>query len=129
MTKVPGNQLRRRRTRSWGAGVAGSLVLASMLLLGCGQDVPDVPEGADAALVEGRSVWKNRCATCHGGSGGGGTGPAQNDASLLEKYPTADAQAAVIAGGRNKMPSFGGSLSESQIDAVVRYTREVLVQP
>ena len=35
----------------------------------------------------------------------------------------------IIAEGRNAMPAYAGALSSAELDAVVRYTREVLSQP
>ena len=45
---------------------------------------------------------------------------------MTETYPDAADQVAVVRDGRRSMPSFGGTLSEAEIEAVVRYTREVL---
>jgi mono/diheme cytochrome c family protein len=35
-------------------------------------------------------------------------------------------QVLVVAGGRGSMPGFGGRYSLAELEAVVRYTREVL---
>lgn len=100
------------------------------LLAGCAGEVPEVPLGPDgrpdAELELGRAVYQRRCANCHGAGGGGGTGPQLGDGAVVDEYPDVADQIAVVTDGRNGMPSFAGSLAAVEIDAVVRYTREVL---
>jgi len=43
-----------------------------------------------------------------------------------EKFPDPAEQKQMISEGRAGMPAFAGELSDSEIEAVVRYTREVL---
>ncbi len=86
--------------------------------------VPEAPAD-DAQLVEGQQIYARSCASCHGASGQGGTG-ARLAGTVGETYPDIDDQMAVIAEGRNAMPPFGGRLSAEEIEAVARYTREVL---
>ena len=96
----------------------------------CASDAPEVPLGPDGqpdpVLVEGREIYVARCANCHGGDGGGGRGPKLKDGAVVEAYPSPGDQAAVIVEGRDQMPAFQGQLTSAQVDAVVRYTREVL---
>ena len=81
------------------------------------------PDGQpDPVLSLGRDVYASRCSNCHGSSGGGGTGP-RLAGSVEDSYPDPADQALVVAEGRRNMPSFGGTLSDDEIDAVVRYTR------
>jgi len=100
------------------------------LPVACAGDVPEVPVGPggtlDAELVLGRDIYERRCANCHGADGGGGTGPKLADGRVVEQYPDPADQRALILDGRNAMPSFDGRLTSGEIDAVVRYTREVL---
>ena len=110
------------------------LVFSAAIVLGaCAGESPEVPVGpdgqADPELAVGREVYSRRCANCHGAGGGGGTGPKLSDGAVIEAYPDAADQREIIADGRNGMPSFAGSLSTTELDAVVRYTREVLSQP
>lgn len=104
-------------------------ISAAVAVGGCAAEAPAVPLGADGepdpVLALGRDVFGSRCTNCHGSSGGGGTGPALAG-RVEEEYPDPADQAAVIRDGRNSMPTFGGTLSEAEIEAVVRYTREVL---
>jgi mono/diheme cytochrome c family protein len=71
-------------------------------------------------------VYEDQCARCHDADGSGGAGPALNDGAVAEEFPEPAGQRAVIAEGVGGMPAFGDRLSDAEIDAVVRYTREVL---
>lgn len=107
------------------------LVLCLFLGAGCAVGAsPEVPVGADGVadpvLVSGRQVYSSRCASCHDADGSGSRGPNITGARVTERYPNVADQIDVIVNGRGGMPSFGNSLSDDEIDAVVRYTREVL---
>lgn len=105
----------------------------------------------DTALNRGAAVYAtNQCASCHGGTGGGGVGYQLNDGEALLTFPTVDPMldwiaagteawgegtaigdpnregGAHIAGDRAVMPGFGETLSESDIYAVARFVREQL---
>ena len=121
--------------RAWAGIVVG--VLGAALLLGAcggGSDAPTAatppkPQGAlagDPVLLEGRAIYGEYCASCHGVAGEGAPGPAFVGHRLLRTMPTAADEAAVVRAGRAVMPSFGKTLTPEQLDAVVRYTREVL---
>ena len=107
-----------------------SLLAVAGLVAGCAGESPEVPVGpdgvADPVLVEGREIFSGRCANCHGASGGGGQGSKLSDGAVVASFPDPADQAEVVRNGRNAMPSFGDALDDDQIDAVVRYTREVL---
>ena len=99
-----------------------------LLTVACGgADVPAAPAD-DAQLVAGRLIYANNCAPCHGGSGGGGVGVKLNGGRLLEQLPDLADQRLVVENGRNQMPSFSAKLSSDEIDAVVRYTREIIAE-
>ena len=78
-----------------------------------------------SVLVQGRDVYSARCRSCHGSTGGGGTGP-RLAGTVEQLYPDVADQVEVVRDGRRSMPSFGGTLTDAEIEAVVRYTREVL---
>ena len=80
----------------------------------------------DAALLRGRAVFTANCSTCHGISGGGGVGPSFHNGRLQHDFRTVDDQIAFVRKGRGLMPAWGGRLSSSDLNAVVRYEREVL---
>lgn len=88
---------------------------------------PEAPEG-DEVLAEGREIYVNSCANCHGSTGAGGRGSRLNDGRVLERYPEIADQIALVTTGVRAMPSFEGSLDEAEIEGVVRYTREVLAE-
>ncbi len=103
-----------------------ALVAALALLSGCSAaDAPEVTNG-DPVLEQGRDLWIRQCASCHGAAGAGGRGPALADGAVLAKYPDVADQITVVAEGLNAMPAFGGRFEPAEIEAVVRYTREVL---
>lgn len=109
---------------------------AALLLAACGGGsdspaavTPPKPTGTlagDAVLLQGRTLYTKYCVACHGVFGNGGAGTAFVGGQLLRDLPTAEEQAAVVRTGRSVMPSFGDTLTPEEIDAVVRYTREVL---
>ncbi len=106
------------------------LALSTLVVTACATGVPEVPAGPDGqrdeVLVVGRDVYRRNCVNCHANDGGGGKGAKLKDGAVVEKYPDAADQAAVIRNGRGQMPSFDGRLTDAEIDAVVRFTREVL---
>ncbi|WP_195210578.1 c-type cytochrome [Actinomarinicola tropica] len=117
-------RLRHLRSR-WLVGVP--FVVLPLLVGACAQDdPPEVPAGADAALEQGREVWADSCARCHGADGGGGSGVKLSDGRAEELHPEIDTMIDVIAEGRGAMPSFSQSLDPDEIEAVARYVREVL---
>jgi mono/diheme cytochrome c family protein len=78
-----------------------------------------------AGPATGQAIFATRCASCHGADGGGGFGPTLAGV-VVQRYPNAADQEAVVANGRGSMPSFAGSLTPEQITAVVTYTRTKL---
>ena len=101
-----------------------ALAMVALLATGCAT-APEVTSG-DAELELGRTIWSQRCATCHAPDGGGGSGPKLNDGAANNKYPNIEDQVELVVQGKNRMPSFATILSEDETRAVVRYTREVL---
>ncbi|MEZ5340652.1 MAG: cytochrome c [Acidimicrobiales bacterium] len=87
---------------------------------------PELPAGADAELVAGQNLYGRNCASCHGGDGSGALGPKFSGGHLVEKYPDPADQLAVIEEGRSAMPAFGERLTDEELAAIVRYTREIL---
>jgi mono/diheme cytochrome c family protein len=106
-----------------------ALVIAAAALLGtaCTQagEAPMPAAADDAELIEGRAIYIARCQRCHAPKGGGGSGSALAG-KMVTKYPDPAAQAEIIAKGKGGMPAWRNVLTPDEIDAVVRYTREVL---
>lgn len=110
-------------------GVA-ALVGLVLLAAGCA-DPPEVPLGADGqpdpVLAQGRDIYGSQCASCHGSDGGGGRGKKLNDGMSVERYPDiADMIEVVSRGIGSGMPRYDNKLDAQEIEAVVRYVREVL---
>jgi len=128
-TPRPRNDLRHRIRRSQGRGALGValpvLAAAALALSACAGDVPAAPAD-DAQLVLGREVYASNCQACHGADGGGATGPRLNDGVMELNYPDPADAFTVIANGKDRMPAFSGKLSDEEIEAVVRFTREGL---
>jgi len=91
------------------------LVAAMMLVSACGTQVPDDASGAE--------VFELVCARCHGSQLGGGVGPALDAGSEAADKTDAYYQQ-TISRGRGRMPSFGSSLTQEQIDLVIDFLRE-----
>ena len=90
------------------AGVLG-LVLVAMAC---------APDPSDA--VTGPEIYEAACISCHGPSGGGGSGPRLNDGNTAAKYD-ADAMVGIINEGVGLMLPNNGRLTQAQIDTVVAY--------
>lgn len=87
--------------------------------------VPGADDGsADPALVQGRDIWGKACASCHASDGSGGRGPSLVSVEL--RFPVLADQITVVTDGQGSMPGFGGRYDPEELEAVVRYTREVL---
>jgi mono/diheme cytochrome c family protein len=114
------------------AGLLGVVVLAAACGGGSGSGsgaAAPRPKGtlaSDPQVLEGRRLFVDYCASCHGIDGRGGVGPSFRGGKLLRDFATADDQVAFVRTGRGVMPSFGNQLSDAQLRAVVRYEREVV---
>jgi mono/diheme cytochrome c family protein len=102
------------------------VMVLTLFAAACGDTETPPVAVDDPVLEQGRIVYVERCARCHGGSGGGGAGPRLSGGNVVRRYPDAEAQAEVVRNGRGAMPPFRNVLSDDEIDAVVRFTREVL---
>ncbi|MGI9599452.1 MAG: c-type cytochrome [Acidimicrobiales bacterium] len=101
------------------------VIAASFGLAACAGEPPEVTVD-DPELVTGRDVYARNCASCHGASGGGGVGNKLSNGASVEAYPNIKDQIDLIANGKGTMPAYVGRLSGEQMQAVARYTREVL---
>ena len=119
-----------RRVANWVEAVVGVAFLLTVILLFTNQ--PAKPPDAPAAVVEaaggidGAAIFGARCAGCHGGDGSGGIGPRLAGGRVVQQFPDAADQIAVVTNGRTAMPSFAAKLTEGEIAAVVEYTRTIL---
>lgn len=79
------------------------------------------PGQEDAVVIN--IAWKENCARCHGMDGSGNTpeGRMVKAANLAQSKASPEEMANTIAKGRNKMPSFGQTLSPKVIEGLARY--------
>jgi mono/diheme cytochrome c family protein len=83
-----------------------------------------------ASENEAASNFKLRCSSCHGVNGNGDTSLGRTlkaaDLRSAEVQKQSDEQLTqIIADGRKNMPSFGNSLTQDQIRALVAYIRKL----
>lgn len=74
-----------------------------------------------AEVEQGRNIYSQQCARCHGDAGQGGIG-----ASLIgvaKRFQEASAQELFVTNGGAGMPKFGEILSDDEIRDVVAFTR------
>ena len=106
---------------------AAALVVL-LLASACAGAPPPVPGAdtgsADPVLVLGRDIWGRSCASCHAPDGSGGRGPSMR--AVEDRFTDIQDQLTVVEDGRGGMPGFRSRYSTVEIEAVVRYTREVL---
>ena len=110
------------RRRSPVRATFAAVFAAVMLLSACAQEIA-LPDDADEELILGSDIYRASCARCHGADGGGGIGRSLRG---VDQRLTVDEQIDVVTNGRNQMPRFNQTLTESDIAAVVRYQREIL---
>lgn len=83
------------------------------------------PARADDAAA---TLFKTKCAACHGPDGAGktpaGTAMKVRDLRSDEVQRQSDGDLIlVVTKGKNKMPAFGGKLQKEEIDQLVAYVR------
>ncbi len=83
-----------------------------------------------AADAPGESLYKAKCASCHGADGKGETPVGKmyklRDLGSADVQKQSDAElTSVISKGKNKMPGYGRSLKEEQIKDLVAYIRDL----
>lgn len=107
-------------------------LLALFPLAGCQAErrKSDAELGLNPTQAMGRHVFDANCARCHEPySGKGLHGPSLRNIYKKQYLPssgmpaTDDRITEVIERGRAKMPGFGNSLSDSQIDALLAYLK------
>jgi mono/diheme cytochrome c family protein len=88
--------------------------------------------GSVAGASRGAQIFAANCATCHGASGEGISGPKLAGGVVVRDFRNEDEQIAVVTNGRRgsagTMPSFKGDLTPEQIKQVVEYTRTELAK-
>lgn len=83
-----------------------------------------------AAQDTGASLFKAKCAMCHGPDGSASTPMAKNlkirdfHAADVQKQTDADLTA-IVTKGKGKMPAYDGKLTKEQVAMLVSYVREL----
>jgi cytochrome c6 len=84
---------------------------------------------ASVSAQDAASIYKSKCAPCHGADGKGNTAlksmGVRDFASPEVQKETDDELATVIAKGRNKMPGYSATLKDPQIKNLVTYIRSL----
>jgi ubiquinol-cytochrome c reductase cytochrome c subunit len=95
-------------------------IVAYVASLGGGPPIPDV-QVAGADLSEGRDLFINTCAACHGAGGGGdAVGGGYVAPDLLGDKPVTVGEA--VRTGPGAMPAFGpGQISDQELDDIAAY--------
>ena len=104
-------------------------VLGGTMFLGCGggRVKTNAELGLNEQQAEGRAVFDRFCSACHNAySSSGKKGPGlkglYREQFLPSGLPANDRFVRqAIGGGRGMMPSFGGTLSPDQMDALIAY--------
>jgi len=117
--------------KNLGVILSGLLVGATMVLGVGGCTAGSVPEAPanEPVLQMGQEIYASSCRGCHRPNGAGGSGPRLNEGRMLEQFPDINDQIARVRDGKGGMPAFGERYTAEEIEAVVRYTREVLSAP
>lgn len=115
-------QALRRCSRSSRRAVVALVGLIGLAGTGCSSG-PARPD--DPVLAKGQDVYKIRCQSCHGPDGEGIAAPTFRG---VTQRLSIEQHRQVVVDGRpgTRMLAFGDTLSDEEIDAVVRYEREVL---
>lgn len=114
----------RWETSRWMAGLTLTLLAPALILLSSASSV-----GRPAA-GQGETIFKAKCASCHGPDGSGQTTMGKmmklHDLKSAEVQSKSDAQLTdFIVKGKTPMPAYGSQLSKEQIKDVVAYLREL----
>lgn len=90
-----------------------------------GATTTSAPTSSTGGAASGADMFRRSCASCHGLSGEGGTGPSL--VGIADRL-SEDKHRQTVAEGRpgTQMPSFKGILTEEEIAAIVEYERTEL---
>lgn len=139
--------LRRPRIPRWALPALVALPVWGYIYIGAMNPAEEAVE-LEPALALGKEIYGTKCASCHGSGGEGGVGRPLNGGEVLLTFPDPQGHIDWVVGGSTPkgtpygdpnrpggqrlsqsvgiMPAFGSSLSDDEIEAVVRYEREIL---
>jgi mono/diheme cytochrome c family protein len=93
---------KRKRIPYWAATALAALPLWGYVYV---RTLEPPPAGEADPLALGAEVYAGNCASCHGGSGGGGAGAQLSDGAVTENWPDWRDQAAWVRLGSEDYPS------------------------
>ena len=101
--------------------VVNGVVLIGLIALG---------SGVSLAQSAGETLFKTKCAMCHGPDGKGEVPMAKKlgvrNLGSAEVQSQSDAQITdIVSKGKSKMPAFDGKVTKEQIGQLVAYIREL----
>jgi mono/diheme cytochrome c family protein len=140
--------VRRKKVPVWAMPVLAFLPIWGILYA---QSLTKPELNVVSQLDSGADIYNGKCASCHGGSGGGGVGRKLAEGEVLKTFPNIEQQLEFVKqgdagfdgkgygdpkreGGQHvggsfgsaRMPSFKDALTETELFEVVRYEREKL---
>jgi cytochrome c oxidase cbb3-type subunit 3 len=76
----------------------------------------------EESVANGKTVYEENCANCHGAEGEGGAGTALNSKAKLDSLGLENVKHSIEAGVEGTdMPAWEGELSEEEIDDLVHF--------
>jgi cbb3-type cytochrome c oxidase subunit III len=125
---IPGSPMAAYSIDFGGSLTQEQIVAVAAYLRSLQDEAPDFPDWRYPLAQEGlsgRDLFNMACATCHGVDlRGGEVAPELGPGSDAEEESD-DRLVRRITNGEDEMPAFGGTLDETQIQAIVEYLREV----
>lgn len=97
-------------------------VYAFLLLTSCGGDQNQSQANGVPETVNGATVFRKYCVTCHGSDGKLGLSGAKN---LTISTLSLEDRIALISNGKGLMASYKDRLSDAEIQAVAEYTLQL----
>jgi mono/diheme cytochrome c family protein len=110
------------------SSVKRSSVILAFLLVATVAILAGSSRATSSPAGDGATVFKSKCAACHGADGSGNTAMGKKlsarDLRSAEVQNQSDAQlTGIIAKGKGKMPPYEKSLNQQQIQELVAFIR------
>jgi cytochrome c6 len=111
--------------KSNGKWIAGSLLLAGLLVQAGLSAAPKKPAAKKGVTASGSAIYSKNCAStaCHGPKG---TSPSGWRAKV--KGMSGEAVETAIRKGASGMPAFGAKLKANEVQAVAAYTKKLVAK-
>ncbi|MBI3510646.1 MAG: c-type cytochrome [Bacteroidetes bacterium] len=103
------------------------ILVFAIFIFSCGNDngsnVPvDSASGKNKMAMGGKDIFSANCVSCHGEDGKAGVMGAKDLSLSTIDHATA---VSIVKSGKGMMKSFSGQLSDTDIDAVVKYAESL----